>query len=216
MAVLISKMDRPFGAARCGRWIAACADAPVARSDGALLATLPQWPRIKPITCGEYRQATHRCHSRGCKIMFSRRHHNPRRHSGVRLKNSRARCALRSRLRPRHYRASLCSDTAARTWQPVRQAMPVTQAASGCIRRPSVQAVCSNVRYSYRWLMLAWLRAMQWESGFIAIDRANLNLDNAVVVIGWPRSYARNVIGKHQREIACLIPPDHGLQIAEW
>jgi len=38
----------PSGTALCRRWIAACADAPVTRPDGALLATLPQWPRIKP------------------------------------------------------------------------------------------------------------------------------------------------------------------------
>jgi len=33
---------------------------------GALLATLPQWPRIKPFTCSQYRQAGHRCHSPSC------------------------------------------------------------------------------------------------------------------------------------------------------
>jgi hypothetical protein len=42
------KAGRCVDAALYRRWIAACADAPVTRSDGALLATLPQRLRIKP------------------------------------------------------------------------------------------------------------------------------------------------------------------------
>ena len=124
------KMDRPW-AARYRRWIAACADAPVTRSGGALFATLPQWPRINPITCVEYRHAfgpvTDKSHHR--PVWYSRR--NPR---GIRAcpEKSLACFALRSRMRPRHYRASLCSDTAARTWQPVRQAIACH---TGCIRK---------------------------------------------------------------------------------
>ena len=37
------------------RWIAALADAPVARSGDALVATLPQWPRMNANTaCSMY------------------------------------------------------------------------------------------------------------------------------------------------------------------
>ena len=44
---------------------------------GALLATLPQWPRIKPFTCSQYRQAGHRCTFPRRLNWLSHRHRHP-------------------------------------------------------------------------------------------------------------------------------------------
>jgi hypothetical protein len=50
---------------------------------------------------------------------------------------------------------------------------------------------------------------------FIAIDLANLNLDDAALIIGWSRAYFGHITREYQREPAFPIPPDQGLQITE-
>jgi len=79
--------------------------------DGALFATLPQWPRMN----SKLRAVCSGGTALSCPkamLLTTPLRHNP---AGIRahIQNTQARLALRSRLRPRHYRASLCSDAAA-------------------------------------------------------------------------------------------------------
>ena len=80
--------------------------------DGALFATLPQWPRMnsKPVRSIDRPRTFKLARILHLWVLLSR--HNP---AGIRVCSGKFQAphVLRSRFRPRHYRASRCSDAAA-------------------------------------------------------------------------------------------------------
>ena len=83
-------------------------------------ATLPQWPRIKPERVASINRPHHIVIVKS-KVFVSRPRCNP---TGIRARDKKLPTlyALGYGMRPRHYRAALCSDAAARAWQPACQA----------------------------------------------------------------------------------------------
>lgn len=80
---------------------------------GALLATLPQWPRIKPIGYRQYRQSIRFVIPDPMKIFGGRRRNLTGTWGG--FQKYQVAEGLGERFRPRHYCASLSSDADART-----------------------------------------------------------------------------------------------------
>ena len=161
---------------------------------GALFATLPQWPRMnsKLVRSIDRPRTFKQVETPPLGALF---HAIIRPAFALAPGNSKRCMHLRSRLRPRHYRASLCSDAAASR---MATRAPGAACRTGCIG-----------------LYLATFGAYRMHQSPSSADLANLNLDNAFLVVGWFRSYVSYSIRECQFEIALPISPDHGLQIAE-